>query len=115
MLLDSGILTLCEKINTSQAGLMPSEKLSQKTQMYYGIRTVGYSRQYAALSVGQMIDMLVRVQFNPHISAGMYAILEDGEQYRIDLVQHVEDDSDRLKMTDLTLSRLKNFYDLAQE
>lgn len=113
MILDGGILTIFEKVNTNPAGLMPVEKLRQVQQMYYGIRTIGFARQYSAMSAGQSVDMLVRVQFNPLIFAGMYVVLEGGVQYRVDLVQHVDND-DGLKMTDLTLARLNDFFDLQQ-
>ena len=46
--------------------------------------------------------------------AGNYAVLEDGLQYRIDFAQDLIDE-DGLPVTDLTLSRLENHYDVAGE
>ena len=39
-------------------------------------------------------------------------IYESGDQYRIDNVQHLLDD-DGLKVTDLTLSRMDELYEIA--
>ena len=42
----------------------------------------------------------------------MYALLDTGEQYRIDNVQHLLDD-DGLRVTDLTLRRVEQLYDVS--
>ena len=104
MTLDSGILTVCKLKNTAAAGQMPVMQLAQQSTHYYGERTVGYNRQYAAMGVNQQIDMLVRIWQDR-------AVLEDDSQYRIDNVQHLLD-SDGLEVTDLTLSALEEFYDV---
>lgn len=119
MLLDSGILTLYKLINTAESGRMPDMKLQKYENAYFGERTVGYNRLYAAKGVNQQVDKLVRIWRNEEVEAGDYTILDnpvvDGsKQYRIDAVQHLYDD-DGLKVTDLTLSRLENFYDVISE
>ena len=43
-----------------------------------------------------------------------YAVLEDGNQYRIDFIQHM-DNEDGLPVTDLTLVRLEENYDVAEQ
>lgn len=111
MTLDSGILTVCKLKNTAAAGQMPVMQLAQQSTHYYGERTVGYNRQYAAMGVNQQIDMLVRIWQDRAVKIGMYAVLEDGSQYRIDNVQHLLD-SDGLEVTDLTLGALEEFYDV---
>ena len=111
MTLDSGSLTVCKLKNTAAAGQMPVMQLAQQSTHYYGERTVGYNRQYAAMGVNQQIDMLVRIWQDRGVKIGMYAVLEDDSQYRIDNVQHLLD-SDGLEVTDLTLSALEEFYDV---
>lgn len=112
MLLDSGILELYKLVNTASNGNMPNEQLVYVDSAYYGERTVGYNRQYAAKAVNESVDKLIRIWRNECISAGMYVLLEDGNQYQIDMVQHLLDD-DGLKVTDLTLSRLEKNYELS--
>lgn len=114
MLLDSGILILYKLINTAENGRKPLLKLNEFDRAYYGERTVGYNRLYAAKGVNQQIDKLVRIWRNDAVNAGDYVILDDQKQYRIDAVQHLYDD-DGLKVTDLTLNRLEKFYDVASE
>lgn len=111
MLLDSGILELYKLVNTAPNGNMPNEQLAYVDSAYYGERTVGYNRQYAAKAVNESVDKLIRIWRDESISAGMYVLLEDGDQYQIDFVQHLLDD-DGLKVTDLTLSRLEKNYEL---
>lgn len=113
MLLDAGILSLYTLRNLSENGRMPVNKLVLFDKTYYGERTVGYNRLYAAKGVNQKIDKLIRIWRNESVEVNNYVILEDEKQYRIDAVQHLYDD-DGLKVTDLTLSRLEKFYDVAE-
>lgn len=100
--------------NTAAKGMMPKEQLVKIGEEYYGSRVIGYNRQYAALGADQRIDELVRIWRNNQVRANHYAVLEDGLQYRINFVQHLLDD-DGLEVTDLTLVRLEENYDVADE
>ena len=83
-------------------------------------RTVGLNRQYLAKGVSERVDLLIRIERAP-ARIGMYAVLTDyegqinpeGDQYRIDNVQHLLDGYG-LKVTDLTLYRLEELYDVGQ-
>lgn len=112
MLLDTGTLTLCELRNTAPVGAMPQQQLVPLSVHYYGERTIGYGRQYAAMGVNEQIDLLARIWQDRTARIGMYALLDSGEQYRIDNVQHLLDDDD-LRVTDLTLMRMDKLYDVA--
>lgn len=107
-------LVLYSLQNTAAKGLMPKEQLVKTGEEYYGSRVIGYNRQYAALGADQRIDELVRIWRNNQVRANNYAVLEDGLQYRINFVQHLLDD-DGLEVTDLTLVRLEENYDVADE
>lgn len=113
MLLDAGILTICALRNTAEPGAMPAERLQIMAKHYYGERTVGYGRQYAAMGVSEQVDMLARIWADKSIRIGMYAVDDAGDQYRITNVQHLLDE-DGLRVTDLTLRRLDNLYDVAE-
>lgn len=114
MLLDSGILTIYELKNYYSAGRIPKQTLVEHSKHYYGERTIGFSRQYAAMGVNQQVDLLARIWHDRSIVIGMYATDEDGNQYRIDNVQHLTDE-DGLRVTDLTLSRIENLYDIGEK
>lgn len=109
-----GLLTLYTLTDTAEKGMMPHEQLVKLSDEYYGKRTVGLTRYYAALGANQRVDKLVRIWRNDQIETGNYAILEDNNQYRIDFIQHLLDD-DGLEVTDLTLVRLDDHYDVADE
>lgn len=118
-MMDAGTVTICNLLNTAEAGDQPKMQLVRRTVLYYEDRVVGYNRQYAAMGAGERVDMLIRVWRDASIRIGMYALLEDyegqgneaGDQYRISNVQHVTDD-DGLKVTDLTLYRLDKLYEV---
>ncbi len=107
-----GKLTVYNLKNTAEKGLMPQEKLVPVCEEFYGERTIGVTRQYAALGADRRIDMLVRIWRNDDVTPGQYVIPDDGHQYRIDLVQY-NTDEDGLKVSDLTLIRLEDNYDVA--
>lgn len=109
-----GYLTLYTLVNIAEKGLMPKDKLVAIGSEYYGVRTVGYNRYYAALGANQSVDMLVRIWRNTGVKIGDYAVLEDENQYRIDFIQHLTDE-DGLNVTDLTLTRLESNYDIAEQ
>lgn len=112
-MLFEGKVKICSLQNIAAKGRMPMELLVEKSEAYYGERVVGFSRQYAALGVDQRVDKLIRIWRDEAITVHDYAILDDDmkEQYRIDNVQHLLDE-DGLKVTDLTLYRMEQNYDL---
>lgn len=114
MTYDEGSISICELKNTAEMGQMPKEQLIKEIECFFGDRSVGYNRQYAAKGVNEQIDRIVRTWRNKNIRIGMYAVTEDGEQYRIDNVQSLLDE-DGLQVTDITLRRLDKLYDVAAE
>ena len=122
---DDGIVSICNLVNTAENGSMPLEQLSPVSRHWFENRTIGINRAYLAKGADEMIDKLIRIGFNPDVSAEQYALLGDGSQYRITNAQHFDpggqgvyssSENDRLRYTELTLSKLKNNYDvLTQE
>lgn len=122
---DAGIVTICKLVNTSESGLMPKEELSPLTDgddvliWQFEDRFISYSRQYEAKGVGERVDKMIRIWNAPQVRIGYYAVLTDyegqehegGDQYRIDNVQPQVDENG-LKVTDLTLYRLDDLYDI---
>ncbi len=113
MLLDSGILRVCTLEDMADPGGMPLERLVEKSRHWYGERTVGYGRYFAAGQANERVDMLVRVWADRNISTLDYCVMEDGTQYRILQVQQVTDE-DGLRVTDLSLERMGENYDVTE-
>ncbi|MBR0341529.1 MAG: hypothetical protein IJH64_04690 [Oscillospiraceae bacterium] len=124
--MNDGLVVLCNLKNLAEPGDMPREVLYPLTQdgevleWSFEDRVIGYNRQYVAKGVSERVDMLIRIWRAP-ARIGMYAVLTDyegqtnpaGDQYRIDNVQHLLDENG-LKVTDLTLYRLEELYDVGQ-
>lgn len=113
MLHDSGVLTFCTLSNMALKGAMPREALRYHSEQFYGEKTIGYGRQYAAKGVSEQVDLLAEIWQDRSIRIGMYAVDDTGAQYRIDNVQHTAD-SDGLLVTVVTLRRLDELYDLSE-
>lgn len=114
MLFDDGVLFVCNLINKAENGRKPEYQLRYVGKYWYGERTVGYGRFYDAMGVNEQIDMLVRIHHTRDVRIGMYAVLGNGEQFRITNVQMVLDD-DGLRYTDLSLSRVEDYYSVADQ
>lgn len=111
MTCDTGLLAICRLSYPPAGGKMPEAVLEELWRQFYSERSIGYRRLYAAQGVNQQIDRLVRVWEDRNIQPEMFAVLENGEQYRIDMVQHLLNE-DGLKVTDLTLKKVDTLYDV---
>ena len=128
---DNGVLFVCRLENTSGEGLMPVEKLKKINKYWFERRTIGISRSYLAKGVDEQVDMLVRIPNDNKIEIGMYALLGNGDQYRITMVNHGHDTFEYTRMkkgdfvngyqtsritgldwTELTLMKVENYYEL---
>lgn len=128
---DDGVLFICDLINTSENGDMPHEILQKVSKHWFENRYVGYGRQYSAMGVNQQVDLLCRFERDESVRIGQFALMGNGEQFRIDNVSHGQEENPRLKQyksdyyrtpvvaglkyTEVTLSRLESFYDVATE
>ena len=125
---DAGIVTICKLENIAPQGDMPREMLvplkdedENVLTWQFEERVIGFSRQYNAKSVEERVDMLIRIWRCP-VRIGMYAVLTDyegqenpdGDQYRIDNVSNNTDENG-LKITDLTLYRMDELYEVFTE
>ena len=125
---DDGVVFICNLTNIAENGDMPHEVLTIVSKHWFEQRTIGVSRSYQAKGVNERIDMLIRIELNNDIHIGQYAVLGNGDQFRIDMVTPVEDVFERTKMMDskyyrqpkivgltctaITMSRLENYYDV---
>lgn len=125
---DDGVLYICNLVNEAENGDMPREVLQIVNKHWFENRVVGYGRFYSAQGVNQRVDRLVRVNLDNNIRIGQYAVLGNGEQFRVDMVSHGQEVFERTKMidskyyrqpkivgnkyTEITLSRVDNYYDV---
>ncbi len=105
MTFDDGILQIYETRNIAEPGDLPKEELFLKSEHYFGVDVLGFSRYYTALQANQNISMVVNIPDWHDISVLDVAELEDGARYIIRLVQPMKDENG-LNITKLTLERL---------
>lgn len=109
---DVGIIKLYTLKDVSESGRMPVEKLVLSCCFYYAKVTTGVTRRYAALGANRNYNAVVRCwNAFPIDDEVKYAIDETGTQYRIDYAEPVYDQD----AVELTLVRLEEFYDVADE
>lgn len=112
MLLDSGIATIWRLETTSQPGEMPKGTYSQEYyKSYYGEKTVGFARYWAAKAHDMQASLMIEIQRNGGINTAdrceLASYMDTGVSgfYKILQVQHLNNE-DGLPVTDLTLERI---------
>ena len=111
--LDSGIVYICDVTNIAENGKKPQYALTKIARLWYADRAIGYGRQYAAMGVNAQVDMLIRTKYTAKIRIGRYAMLGNGDQFRITNISPVYDDDTHLRGMDVSLTRLDNKYEVA--
>ena len=107
-----GIVFLAMLTNEAGQGDMPRERLTKIGRFWYEERMIGFQRQDAAKGAREQIDMIIRIHGSQKDARiNRYAILGNGEQYRIINATRGEEDSSRLVFTELTLERLDELYE----
>lgn len=128
---DSGTLKVCNLIDIAENGSMPKEILCPINKYWFEMRTIGINRRYLARGVNENIDLLVRIPSDNKIEIGQYAVLGNGDQYRITNVSHGHEQPyftrmvkkdfyqgyktvyiTELDYTELTLAKIENYYEV---
>ena len=119
---DAGKVMLCRLINKNEArsGKMPDYVLQPVDGVRHDFeeRAIGMSRQYQAKGASEQVDLIARIWREPKARIDMRAVVTDSDgydgQYIVRMAQNLYDE-DRLKVTDLTLERMDQLYDIAAE
>lgn len=110
MTFDDGIVKIYVIQNVADEGDKPREALVLYKSFFFGHSDLGINRYYTALQAHQQIESVINVQgwerFNPAIHI---AVMEDGSQFRIQMVQPMLD-NDGLRITRLSLERINDEY-----
>lgn len=106
---NDGVVKIYEVANIAPPGSMPKEGLTLKETLRYYERTVGINRYYAALQANAKIKYVLRCPRRRNVSSQDVAIPNDGEQYRITLIQYPENSPSEM---DLTLEAVTAKYDI---
>lgn len=107
---NSGLLTVYSVTDGAAPGYAPRPVLTERVRLRYEERALGLTRYYSALQNQVRVDKVVRTPRRPEVSPQDVAVTEDGRQYRIELVQTVQDV--RPASMDLTLSAVEQVYQI---
>lgn len=114
---NGGIVKIYQISEIVEPGDMPVEGLyTLFAQFRFEERKIGVTRNYMAMQNNQQIDRLIRIWQDRYIQPGFICTIDDGvdndAQYRLARVEHLLSD-EGLKLTDLTLERLDELYELS--
>lgn len=109
---NDGIVEVYSVADAAKPGEMPRKALSLKIKLNYEERRLGITRYYQAQQNNVSVEKIVRVPRHAEITNQDVAITEDGNQYRIDMVQTVEDVFP--PSYDLTLAKVTHDYEVPQ-
>ena len=111
---DDGVVTVYAVTDAAEPGYQPRPQLVQppKAVLRYEEQRLGLQRYYEALQNQIQVERVIRTPRYGQITNQDVAVTEDGRQYRIDLVQTVQDVWPASQ--DLTLERIDQIYDVSK-
>lgn len=114
MTFDDGIIKIYQLVNVAGDFEKPLYKLRKKESYYFGFDVLGINRYYTALQAKVQLSHVVNIPGWGEVDPTDIAVLEDGEQYRLPFIQPQMDDNN-LRMTKLSLERINQRYEYADE
>lgn len=110
---NDGVVTVYAVTDEGPPGGLPVEKPVKKAVLRYEERRLGLQRYYAGKQNQVEVERVLRTPRLRGVSSQDLAVTEDGQQYRIDLVQSADDVYP--PSMDLTLTRIAQNYDLPEQ
>lgn len=109
---NDGVVRIYSVEDTASPGYAPVETPALKITLRYEERRLGISRYFYGQQNQLQIDRVLRVQRAGKVTSQDIAVTEDGQNYRVDLVQSVPDVWP--ESVDLTLSKIEQVIDLTE-
>lgn len=111
---DDGVVTVYAVTDAAAPGYQPRPQLVKppKAVLRYEEQRLGLQRYYEALENQIQVERVIRTPRYGKITNQDVAVTEDGRQYRIDLVQTVQNVWPASQ--DLTLVRIDQIYDVSE-
>ena len=109
---NDGIVRIYSVTDTAEPGYAPVETPTEKIKLPYEERRLGITRYFSGAQNQMQIDRVLRVQRAGKVNTQDIAVTEDGQNYRVDLVQSVPDVWP--ESVDLTLSKIEQVIDLTE-
>ena len=108
---DDGIVTIYAIADGGEPGYRPVPQPTKKITLRYEEQRLGIQRYYEGRQNQVEIQRVIRTPRAGHVSNQDIAVTEDGRQYRVDLVQSVENVWPACQ--DITLAKIQQQYDVS--
>lgn len=112
MTFDDGVVMICEVVNDAEPGDIPVKRLKRLQELSFHEESVGITRYYEAIRANQLIEKVISVPHEFDASVNQMAVLEDGSQYQIRMVQAGTDENS-LRILRLSLERNGEEYEIS--
>ena len=109
---NDGVVRIYSVEDTAAPGYAPVETPTLKITLRYEERRLGITRYFSGAQNQMQIDRVLRVQRAGKVNTQDIAVTEDGQNYRVDLLQSVPDVWP--ESMDLTLSKIEQVIDLTE-
>ena len=109
---NAGVVRIYSVEDTAAPGYAPVETPTLKITLRYEERRLGITRYFSGAQNQMQIDRVLRVQRAGKVNTQDIAVTEDGQNYRVNLVQSVPDVWP--ESVDLTLSKIEQVIDLTE-
>ncbi len=109
---NDGIVTVYAVTDDAKPGYKPTLGLKKRIELCYEERRVGIQRFFSGQQNQIKVERVIRCPATGQISTQDVAITENGQQYRIDLIQKV--DGVYPPSVDITLTHIRQKYEVPQ-
>ena len=109
---NDGVVRIFSVSDAAAPGWQPKPVPKLKVTLRYQERTMGIQRYYAAQQNQVELRRVIRVPRAGDVTSQDIAVTEDGRQYRVDLVQAVQEVWPA--SVDLTLAAVEQVYDVSE-
>lgn len=109
---NSGVVKIYALTNIAVPGYAPKMALKEKVTLRYEEMRLGINRYYQAMQNNIQIERVIRCPRWGDVTNQDVAITEDGKQYRIDLIQSVDDVYPAC--IDVSLTKIEQVFEVAE-
>lgn len=109
---NSGIVKIYAVANIAAPGYAPKMALKEKVTLRYEEMRLGINRYYQAMQNNIQIERVIRCPRWGDVTNQDVAVTEDGKQYRIDLIQSVDDVYPAC--IDVSLTKIEQVFEVAE-
>lgn len=110
---NSGVVKIYAVANIAAPGYAPRMALKEKVTLRYEEMRLGINRYYQAMQNNIQIERVIRCPRWGDVTNQDVAITEDGKQYRIDLIQSVDDVYPAC--IDVSLTKIEQVFEVAED